>query len=189
MIRKLAFATAALLVFSTNAMAEGSLGLSFNDYSAQLNYSQVITDHGNGQSVLGVRGIYNDRKETNLASVTFEVAGPFGNSGVKAGAGVRGYYIDSYSDEVAGGGIGAVIGFSPPAFNKLSFESWIYFCPEIFSALDGEEILEFGIMASLEVAPNASFYVGYTDIEIDLDNGRGEREVDNTVRGGLSLGF
>lgn len=176
------------VVLSAGVAQAGNFSLSFNDFSAQAALSQAIAEDSRGRSVVGMRGLYNDRKESELFSAGLEVLGPVGNTGLELGAGVRGFYANSYADDIAAGGLGGLIRFSPPGAAKIKLSGNVYYCPKIFTGLDGERLLETEIAAAYEFVPRASLFVSYTVIKADIEN-RHERTLDDSLRGGLSLSF
>jgi hypothetical protein len=176
------------VVLSAGVAQAGSLSVALNDFSAQVALSQPVSEDARGQSVLGVRGLYSDRGDTELVSAGLEVLGPFGKTGLELGAGVRGYYADSEGDEIAGGGLGGLIRFAPARQSKFRLSGSVYYCPKILTGMDGERLLEAEVAAAYDLAPRAAVFLSYTLIRADIVN-RNERTLDDSVRGGLSLSF
>jgi hypothetical protein len=193
MINKLVIFFSVMMMWATAVQAL-ELGVSFNDSSAQLDVRSQVGTYENGHSLFGVRGLYNDDRDTGLISSSFDVRGPVGTSGLEIGAGLIGYYAETQAkgspikDDIAGAGIGAVISFTPPGLEQLRFAGRLYYCPDIFTGLDGEKIVEIGAIVSFEIADNASIYVYYNEIEADIEF-KGTRTLDDTVRVGVSIGF
>lgn len=189
MIKKLIAAT--IIFLSVPFVAQATEGaISFNDYSAQIALRTQVSDYDTGRSVLSVRGLYNDRKETELVSAAFDVLGPINNTGLEIGAGVKAYYVNSglNNDKLAAGGIGVVVRYVLPTQMRISFTGRANYCPEIFNTMDGEKLFENHVRASFEIAPRATAFVSYTNIKADFEN-LGERTIDDSFRVGLSLGF
>lgn len=186
MFKRLVLVAGVLL--SAGAAQAGSLSVSLNDLSAQLAFSQALSEDARGRSLLGLRGIYNDRKDTELASAGLEVLGPIGKTGLELGAGVRGYYADHDGDSLAGAGLGGLLHFVPPGAPKIKFSANLYYCPKILTGMDGERLLETEVAAAYDFAPRAAVFLSYTTIKADIEN-HGERTLDDAVRGGLSLSF
>ncbi|NTV12437.1 MAG: hypothetical protein HGA96_00645 [Desulfobulbaceae bacterium] len=178
------------VVLSVGVAQAGSLSVSLNDFSAQMAFNNTITEDARGQSVLGVRGIYNDRTDTELVSAGLEVLGPLGGkTGLELGAGVRGYYVDSDGDKVAGAGLGGLVRFVPPGAPKVRLSGRIYYCPKILTGMDGERLLDTEVAASYNVAPRARVFLSYTVIKANLENRDDTRTIDDSLRGGLTLSF
>lgn len=177
-----------VVVMSAGLAQAGSLAVSLNDFSAQIALSQALSEDARGQSLLGVRGLYNEHKDTELASVGLEVLGPLGRTGLELGAGVRGYYVATDDDDIGGGGLGGLIRFVPPKLSKLKLSGSVYYCPKILTGMDGQRLLDTEVTATYSFAPRAAVFVSYTTIKADFEN-RAERTLDDSVRGGLSLSF
>ncbi|HSH13726.1 MAG TPA: hypothetical protein VLA15_08250 [Desulfurivibrionaceae bacterium] len=177
------------VVLSAGLAQAGTFGLSFNDNSAQLGYSQKVFQDNWGYTELMVRGLYNDRKDTELVSVGLEVLGPINRTGLELGAGARGYYADSDGDDIIGAGLGGVVRFVPPGVDKLKLSGNIYYCPKIFTGMDGERLWETEIAAAYEFVPRAAVFITYTVTKGDFDPRGDERTMDDSLRGGLALSF
>lgn len=177
------------VVLSAGLAQAGTFGLSFNDNSAQLGYNQKVYQDDWGYTELMVRGLYNDRKETELVSVGLEVLGPIDGTGLELGGGVRGYYADSDGDDIIGAGLGGVVRFVTPGLEQLKFSGNIYYCPKVFTGMDGERLWETEIAASFEFVPRASVFITYSVMKADFDPRGDERTMDDSLRGGLALSF
>lgn len=179
----------AVVVLSAGMAQAGVFSLSLNDYSAQMALGHTITEDTRGKSILNVRGLYNNRKDSKLVSAALEALGPIGGkSGLELGAGVRGYYVASGDEHIAGAGLGGLIRFVPPQAPKVKFSGSVYYCPKILTGLDGERLLDTEFAAAYNFAPRVTAFLSYTVIKADLDN-FGARTVDDSFRGGVSLSF
>jgi len=177
------------VVLSAGVAQAGSFSVSLNDYSAQMAFSNTITEDARGESLVGVRGIYNDHKDTELISAGLEVLGPIGKkSGLELGAGIRGYYADSDGNNIAGAGLGGLVSFVPPGAPLVRLSGKIYYCPKILTGMDGERLLDTEVMASYNLAPRARVFLSYTVIKADFDN-LDNRTLDDSLRAGLTLSF
>lgn len=189
MLKKL-FLGSAFLLLGVVAAQASELAISFSNKTAQLALQQQITDYDNGRSIFEVRGLYDDEEDTALVSASFDVLGPIAQTGLEIGAGIRGYYVNSGSedDEIGAGALGAIIRFVPPALPKASLRASIYYSPEVFTIMDGENLWDAEVSAAFEIAPRATVFATFTKIEaefVDLN----DRILDRTVRIGLALGF
>ncbi len=192
MIKKLTLCSAFLLM-SASVVQAAELAISFSDQSAQLALSQQVGDYYEGRTLFGIRGLYNDRKDTELLSGSFDVLGPVGRTGLEIGAGVGLYFVNSTpgvrDDEIAAGGIGALVSFVPPDLPRLGFSVSVYYCPEIFNFMDGEGLWDAEVEASYEIATGARAFATYTEIEAEFENFPGDRTLDKTLRAGIALSF
>ncbi|MBU0482267.1 MAG: hypothetical protein KKG47_14325 [Proteobacteria bacterium] len=187
MTKSLFVAFSSVLLCSSIAQA-GNFTLGFNDYSLQASLSQVVSQDDRGRSVLRVDGLYNDREDSKLFSAALEVSGPLGNTGLELGAGIKGYYVKINKLDIAAGGLGALAAFTPPGVPKLKFAGNVYYCPKVFTSLDGDRMLSSGVTASYEIASRAVVFLGYTDTRADMENNQ-EWKIDRGFRGGLALEF
>jgi hypothetical protein len=193
MLRKLIVLFVAMITSTTVAHAS-ELGVSFNDISAQVSLRSQVGSYDSGRSIFSVRGLYNEDRDTSLVSASFDVLGPIANTGLEIGAGVNGYYADtkatgtSESDNILAGGIGAIVRFTPPGLERLNFSGRLYYCPEIFTGLDGEKLVETEARASFEISPNSTAFVNYNVVKADIEN-KGSRTLDKTFRVGVVIGF
>lgn len=176
------------VVLAAGVAQAGTLSVAFNDNSAQAGFNLTVTEDAKARSVVGVRGLYNDRKDTELASGGLEVLGPLGKTGLELGAGVRGYYGDSDGDDLAAGGLGALVRFVPPGASLIKLSGSVYYCPKVFSGLDAERMLETEIAAAYEFVPRAAAFLSYSVVKADIEE-RDERTLDDSLRIGISLTF
>jgi len=177
------------LLLTAGVAQAGSLSISLNDFSAQMALSHTVTEDARGQSILGVRGIYNDNKKSQLVSAGLEVLGPIGGkTGLELGAGIRGYYADIDGDHVAGAGLGGLVRFVPPGVPLLKLAGGVYYCPRILTGMDGERLWDTEVAVSYNFAPRARVFLSYTLITADIEN-HNNRALDDSLRGGLTLSF
>ena len=177
-----------VLLMSAGVARAGTLSISFSDLTAQLAFEQAVTEDAWGRSLVGVRGLYNDRKDVELVSAGLNVLGGIEGTGLELGAGVRGYYVDSDGDDIMSGGLGGLVRFVPPGFSKLSLSGSVFYCPKVLTALDGERLFETEVKASFEIVPRANLFLTYTTIRAKIED-REDRTLDDSLRGGLSLSF
>jgi len=187
MIKKMIICCSLMVLWATGAMA-GELMISFSDLTAEVGISQVLTQDDRGKAMFGLRGLHNDRKDTELVSGGLEAVGQIGTTGLEVGAGVRGYYVDADEENISAAGLGGSIKFVPPGFSQVALTGSVYYCPKVFTSLDGERLMEGSIAASYEIVPRATLFVSYTEIKAKIEN-LGDRTLDDTFRAGLSLRF
>ena len=179
-----------LFALTTSAAYADSLSLDFNDYSAQLGYSHVINQDNYGTSLLNMRGLYNDDKDTKLGSIGFEFSGEPGNiPGLRFGIGgdIYGGHTDISQDLLALGVCGQV-GYAPPTLGGLGFDGRICYAPKIFSLLDLERLLETYVGVNFAITPKIQVYAGYQNIKADFEHQRTTR-IDEAVRVGFAAKF
>ncbi len=168
----------------------GSFSLDFNDYSTQIGFVQKLNTQTYGDTVAKVRYLYNNHSRTNLAGVAVGVIGTPGNvDGLKLGIDVALNGGETEADqEVLAFGLGFLADYAPPALRGFGLEGHLIYSPEIFTFLDSEDYIEWGVGASYQVLPTARVTLAFQNIHIDLKN-RGGFDLDETVRFGISFDF
>jgi len=188
MIRRL-FPVVMVVVLSAGVAQAGTLAISFNDTTAQVTFDQMVRQDAWGKSAFGLRGFYSDRHNTGLFSGGMNVLGAVKDTGLEVGAGIRGYYIDAdQGDDMLAGALGGLVRFVPPGFTKVSLTGSLFYCPKVFTGLDGERLLDTEVKAAYKIIPRASVFISYTTIRAKFEN-EDARNLDNSIRGGLSLKF
>lgn len=101
--------------------------------------------------------------------------------------GVRGIYVSPGVYDVLAMGIGAQGEFKiTPDFGVSGY---LYYAPEITSALDATKYLEFGIRLGYYFLPRTQLYVGYRNLKVTVDDNDRKIELDDDLHIGLSVRF
>ncbi len=190
MIKRILIVICGLMLCGTSSYAAGGvLELGVSDVTAHGSWDQTISEDDNGMSVFRIRGLHNSREDTTLASVDLDVFGNFSAvPGLKVGAGVRGYWVDTDHDDITAGGFGLLGELFPPALQGLGFTANMFYCPRIFTGLDADRLFETQLQIVYKIIPRASIFVGYSNIRADMED-TGKRTLDDGFRGGLKLIF
>ncbi|MBU0673070.1 MAG: hypothetical protein KJ950_00325 [Proteobacteria bacterium] len=176
------------LLVVTGAHA-GTLGVGFNDYSVEVVLEQILSRDERGSSLTIIEGIYNDRENTKLFGAGLDVTGKVGNvPGLSIIAGIKGYYVSADVDDIAAGSLGGGFLYIVPGLHGLSIESTLYYCPKVFTFMDGIRMQDFGVRIAYAVAPRATVFIGYSNIRATVEI-HGNQSLDETVRGGITLSF
>ncbi|MCW8829818.1 MAG: YfaZ family protein [Gammaproteobacteria bacterium] len=83
--------------------------------------------------------------------------------------------------------LGGELRFSP--VHRLGIGGSAYYAPGITAFMDAEAYSEFGIKVDYQVLPQAFVYVGYRSIEVDIENGPDNVELDEGVHVGVKMLF
>ena len=187
-MKKTALLTLIFGLFAISAQAN-SLEIGFNDFSFQLRYDHVISDDGYGRSLVDTRLLYNDNKDTLLGSMGFDFVGQPGNvPGLELGAGARIYAGGSANDtELLALGVGGITSYAPPFLRGFGLSGELFYCPQIFSFLDADRMLEFEFRTFFAITPKIKVFLGFQNIDTDFD--RGDRDIDRAIRGGFDARF
>lgn len=85
-------------------------------------------------------------------------------------------------------GFGGDVRFSP--VHRLGIGGNIYYAPDITSFQDANSYQEFGVRVDYQLMPQAFVYVGYRNVEVELDNpGSTKAEFDDNVHLGFKMTF
>jgi len=179
-----------MMLGAFSSVKADALDLNLNNDSVQLLYTSPFTsDAGIGGANLEVGAIYTEADDY-LGIVGLDVKGEAGSGspGLVAGVGVRGYGIGLDTVDIGALAIGGLVQYSPPALNRLSVVGQIFYAPEILTFMDGKHLQSAEFRIEYKVLTQATVYVGYRDIEADLDAG-GSVDVDNGGHLGLRFTF
>ncbi len=167
-----------------------TVDLNLNNDSVQFLYiSPFTSDEGLGGASLEAGLIYTEANDY-LGIVGLNIKGEAGSDspGLVAGVGVRGYGISTDRADIGALAIGGLVQYSPPSLSRLGLVGQLYFAPEILTFMDGKNLLSMEFRVEYKVLTQAVVYVGYRDIESDLDGG-GSIDVDSGGHLGLRFMF
>lgn len=169
-----------------------SLGIGFNDYSAQINYQIPVSEDSNGSAAVDLRGLYNNKadNDTLVGSLGFDVYGNFEKmlSGIHFGAGAKVYGGQADDADLLTLALGGGMRLAPPSWAGVYFATSYFFGPKIFSALDARRLTEFQATLGYEISPNAHVFVGYGNLRT-LFKDQDTQSLDEGVRLGISLSY
>lgn len=183
------------LVFAsvvTNAQARG-VDIRLADEVAEFIYLTESSTFGYGGADLGVGFLYNEADDLMFSLAAMVTGHGAGNSrSLKFGVGIKGVAIQleqlPEEDQMAAIAVGAQVRYVIPSSAPLAFLVEGYIAPSITSFNDAERYSEFRAAVELEVTPSARAYIGYRNIEVDLDGIR-DIEIDDSVHIGVRLTF
>ena len=193
MLRKALITTALLLPF--NNVSAGAIDFRVGSDMAELTFLTQTASFGYGGADIGFGAIineYNDFLVNGSILVSGSSAGDV--KGLHFGVGAKAYAgaFDGESDnlDINGGAIslGANIRYVFPGSAPLAVLGEIYYAPEVTSIADFDGLLEYRFALELEVTPSARAYVGYRDLEVDIDGGF-EYEFDEDFHVGVRFEF
>lgn len=191
MFKRLAL-TLALLVGGAATASAAAVDIDLNDFSVQGHFVQAITQDNYGTSQLDVRALYNDHKETTLASAGVDFLGKPGNvPGLDVGVGgmaLVGQAGDSpFEQDLLVVAIGARANFVPPALMGVGFAARLAYGPKILCFADAERLLEVSGRVNYAITPKVKLFAEYQNIHLNVDGGSGD--IDDGVRVGFEARF
>lgn len=187
------FAGAVIFCACAGAAGAASLDMSLNDRSLQGQVFVPLNQDAYGTTRIGVRGLYNDHRQTGLASGELSFLGKPGDiPGLTAGAGLTvwgGEVGPSEHDaSIFSVGIGARAGFAPPQLMGVGIDGKLFYGPRILTTGDSERIFEGSVRVSYAFIPKARLFVEYQKIHVDFEGG-GDGNIDNDLRLGFEAQF
>ncbi len=186
----------AVLVLMCTALTTNARGfdISLSEDAAQLVYlfssdSQI----GIGGADMGAGVFVNENDDVLLSFNILVVGNSVGrNRALQFGAGLKLYAgeLDIQGDDsVSALAIGGKISYVFPASTPMAISLEGFVAPEITSFSDNEDFTELNIRFEIEVAPTARFYVGYRNMETELENTRTDIELDDSGHIGVRFSF
>lgn len=184
---------AGLMLASTAAQAE-ILDLSIGDDSYRAAIYGPLARFGSdkkGQYDVGV--IVRPKREDDLL-VTHIGALLTGDAGARdfelaAGLGVRGVYIGRDHDSGGAVALGGQLEARYPGYDRLGLSVYGYYGPEVLSMGEFDQYYEIGVGLDYQVLKDASIYIGYRNVNVELEDNRGDITADNGLHAGLRLDF
>jgi hypothetical protein len=188
MIMRTLFLVSVILLFtSTLALAEaGSVGLDFNNDSAQGYVSLSLVEDDYGKVHFNGRYLYNSDEDTNLGSGGLVFYGKPGNvPGLTVGAGFIGYYGKSQKVyDTLNVGLTGEVEYMPAELAGVGFGAKLAYSPKVFSFRDSDGLFEYSSQAFYAVTPKIHVFIQYQGIEGNRDVGS-DIKLDRDLRVGL----
>lgn len=111
-----------------------------------------------------------------------------GNTRIEGGLGGRLYLADVANQDVLALGLGGAVR-SFPNNGPIGLAGYLYYAPDIVTAMDGEKFWEWGARVEFEmVKKTANIYLGYRKMRAELDDGR-DINVDSGLHAGIKITF
>ena len=175
---------------STVASAD-NIDVNLHDEAIRASYSMELKNQGTGLSA-DVGFLYSEDKDKlddtlyhlglNVSGENWSQTGTFDIS-----LGGRLYYASPGNVDLAALGVGGTVRFSPA--HRFGIGAHLFYAPGITSFMDAERFQETGIRVDYQVLPQAFVYVGYRQIEVDIDNGADDVELEDDAHIGFKLLF
>ena len=174
------------------ALSIASVDIRLSDDSAQFEYFQRSDiSIGAGGSDISYALFYNDINDVVLTASLLAAGNIQGTSrAFNAAIGGRIYagLLDEVQDDTIGAfAIGGKLSYVIPSNTPMATYFKLHIAPEITSFADIEGLTDWELGFELEVAPSASIYLGYRELEVEI-NGV-DYELDDTGHVGLRFSF
>lgn len=184
---------ASLMAASTVAQAEIlDLSIGDNSYRAAI-YGPISRLGTDKKGQYDVGAIVRPKREDDLlvAHVGALLTGDAGarDFELAAGLGIRGVYIGRDHDSGGAVALGGQAEARYPGFDRLGLSVYGYYGPEVLSMGEFDQYYEIGVGLDYQVLKDASIYIGYRNVNVELEDDRGDITADNGLHGGLRLDF
>lgn len=171
-----------------------SLDLNLNDDSMRLSYEADMSRSSKGL-MFDAGYYYNDYQDSNRSDADLVHLGLHvtGDNWSQAGVfnikvGGRLIYTELTSQlDVMALGLGGEVRFSP--VHRLGLGVNAYYAPRIATFMDGERYSEFGATIDYQLLKQAYVYVGYRQIDVEIEGVSQKVELDDSGHLGLKLVF
>lgn len=198
MLRK-ALITIAALLPASNVLSAG-LDLKLSSETAEVTFLTENATFGYGGADIGL-GLFINERDDFLVNGSILVSGS-GTGDVRAlhfGVGGKAYAgrLDfrtnnpgANKDQPSGGAIavGGQLRYVFPSSTPFAILAEGWWAPSVTSFSDFDGITEYRFAFELEVTPSARAYVGYRNLEVELDNGF-QYEADDNAHIGVRFAF
>jgi YfaZ precursor len=180
------------LTFTTAAMAD-TADLNLRNSSAQFQYSMKMSRESLGKTELQLGALYSDdnNNRNTLGDVGVLVKDEVGNKapGLSVGIGAKGLVAHTDGTNESAIALGGLVRYSPSSISRMGILGLAYFAPNITTFGDADRYFEYRVQAEYSVIPNAAVYIGYRDIEFNLNTGQGNTTLDEGAFIGVRMTF
>jgi len=167
--------TISLLALSTTALAD-TVDINLRDSSVQMQYKSSFGRDPLGKTEFHM-GVLYAGKSNVMGDIGLLVKDELGNNapGFSVGVGIKGVLarVKDESPSVSNASalaLGAMVRYSPPTLRRMGLVGEIYASPNIVTFGDANRFVETNIRLEYEVIPSAVAYLGYRNVQFNLDN-------------------
>ncbi len=176
---------------STAATAD-NLDINLRDEAIRAIYTMDMSGRGKGGASTEFGLLYSEDKkklDDSLFHLGLHVTGEnWSQSGTFVIAlGGRVYYTSPGDLELGALGFGGALRFSP--VHRVGIGAHLYYAPDITSFMDAKAFTETGVRVDYQILPQAFVYAGYRTIEVDIEDGPSDVELDDNAHIGFKLLF
>jgi YfaZ precursor len=185
-------AALSLLILGTTAMAD-NLDLNLRNSAAQVQYATSMGRDSLGKTELHFGALYSDsdNQHNTLGDIGIVVKDDVGSSapGWSVGAGIKGLGAHTQSTNESAVAIGGLIKYSPPGLPRLGIVGQLYFAPNITTFGDANRYVEEEFQLEYSIVSNTAAYLGYRNIQFNLNSTSSNATVDEGAFIGVRLTF
>lgn len=166
--------------------------LKLSNKTAEIQYLTESSTFGYGGADVGIGLFFNENNDVMLSAQAMVTGNSASNErALQFGVGIKFLAVSlDVPDEVVGAlGLAGQVRYVIPSSTPVAFLIEGVIAPEITSFSGAEKYTEYRFAVELEVTPSARAYIGYRNIEIELDNIGPGFEIDDEVHLGVRLEF
>jgi YfaZ precursor len=191
MLKKIAAILLISLLSIQTIYADG-VDLKLADETAEVLYLTESSTFGYGGADIGMGFFFNENDDWMASAIAMVSGNSASNErSLQFGVGVKLLLasLDAANEEVGALGLAGQVRYVIPAETPIAFLLEGMIAPEVTSFSGAEQYTEYRFAVELEVTPSARAYVGYRNIEIELDTLGADVEIDDEVHLGIRLEF
>jgi len=191
MFRRFFFIISTLLL-STGAAAD-ELDIQLSNESARVSYAAEVLGGQFGPTNLVIGGYVNEDKD-KLFHLGLLIRNDTLDNPLIISIGTRLYYADVGNQPgqlvttATAITIGGELLYVPDAFNGFGVGFYYFVAPSVTTFQDADGFTEYGGIVNYSISEQASFYLGYRNIELKIDNGN-DIEIDSGFIYGFNFRF
>jgi hypothetical protein len=176
-----------LITLISTPVIAGSFDIGLNDDSFQIGFEQALSNDNYGNSFGNARFLYNGDEDTRMGSIGFDFVGRPGNlPGISVGAGPKLYLGKTdHNVDFINLGVGLRTDYTLPQLQGLGVSAGLYYAPKVFSGQDSNKLMDFQVRLTYAIIPKVKLFLGYQNIQLDVDGSHGTWTIDDGIRAGF----
>ena len=180
-MRLIVFALLAAASFSASA---GSVDLNLSNHTIE---AKFYANAGAADWTFG--GLYNRDTRDRALNVGLLATGDsaIGNSRFEGGLGGKVYSVTAGNADVLALALGGQVRWFP-GNGSFALGAYVFYAPHVLTLLDGKRFFDVGVRAEVELIRNSFLYVGYRQVQAELDN-QVKVDVDKGAFVGMQIKF
>ena len=156
----------ALLAAASFSAAAGSVDLNLSNHTIE---AKFYANAGAADWTFG--GLYNRDTRDRALNVGLLATGDsaIGNSRFEGGLGGKVYSVTVGNADVLALALGGQARWFP-GNGSFALGAYVFYAPHVVTLLDGQRFFDVGVRAEVELIRNSFLYVGYRQVQAELDN-------------------
>ena len=155
-----------LLAAASFSAAAGSVDINLSNDTIEAKF------YGNaGAADWTFGGLYNRDSKDRALNVGLLATGDsaIGNSRFEGGLGGKIYSVTVGSGDLVALALGGQVRWFPGS-GSFALATYVFYAPHVVTLVDGQRFFDAGVRAEVEVIRNSFVYVGYRQMQAELDN-------------------